>query len=276
MAVGYTPPAMTRLIPRPLLYAHRGAAHEQPENTMPSFQRAMEIGVDALETDLHMTMDGHIVLSHDPSAGRMTGVKAEFRAATLTEVKGWDAGFGFQDPDGHRPFAGKGIRVPTLAELLDEFSDVQLNVDIKQASPPMVSALLTLLRKTDSAERVTIGSFHGAVIRDVRRRQYPGSTALSMAEMMSFVGLPAFGFKGLWRALGGTGDAAQIPTHWNRVRLDTRDRVARLHDLGIRVDYWTINDPGEARRLLDLGADGIMTDDPGAIKPVFDDMFPAR
>ena len=250
------------------MVAHRGVPVIEPENTLASFALALKQGADALETDLHMTMDGHIVLSHDPSADRMTGVKAEFRAATLTEVKGWDAGFGFQDPDGHRPFAGKGIRVPTLAELLDEFPDVQLNVDIKQASPPMVSALLTLLRKTDSAERVTIGSFHGAVIRDVRRRQYPGSTALSMAEMMSFVGLPSFGFRGLWRALGGTGDAAQIPTHWNRVRLDTRDRVARLHDLGIRVDYWTINDPLEAEVLLERGADGIMTDDPALLANV--------
>ena len=270
---------MNPLPARPLLYAHRGAAHERPENTLVSFQRAMDIGVDALETDLHMTVDGHIILSHDPDAARMTGVNAQFCKVALAEVKSWDAGHGFVDAHGGRPFLGQGIRIPTLEELLIEFPSVRLNVDIKQASPPMVGTLLALLTRTGSAERVTIGSFHGSVIRDVRRRGYPGSTALSMAEMLSFVALRPGQWRGLWnlleRPLGITGDAAQIPAHWRNIRLDTRERIDGLHRLGIRVDYWTVNDPDEARRLLELGADGIMTDDPAAIKPVFAAMFPA-
>lgn len=265
---------MTRKLARPLLYAHRGAAHERPENTLPSFARAMEIGVDALETDLHMTLDGHVVLSHDPDAERMTGVKAQFHKATLAEVKSWDAGHGFVTPDGHRPYVGQGIRVPTFEELLFEFPDVPLNVDIKQYSPPMVSAVLALLRRTNSAHRVTIGSFHERVIRAVRRR-HSGDTALSMAEMFSFITLPSSPWQRMWSWLGGMGNAAQIPTHWRNVRLDTQARIDTMHAAGLRVDYWTINDPAEARRLLALGADGIMTDDPAAIRPVFEDMFPA-
>ena len=258
---------------RPLLYAHRGAAIECPENTMVSFQRAMEIGVDALETDLHMTLDGHVVLSHDPMAQRMTGVPVSFCKATLAEVKTWDAGYGFIDPDGHRPFAGRDIQIPTLEELLLEFPDVPLNVDIKQRSPSMVDAVLCLLRRTHSVERVTIGSFHSGVMHAVRQRGFSGSTALSPPEMFSFVALPPAYWHALWRRLGGPGNAAQIPPNWHKVRLDTQTRINALHRYGIRVDYWTVNRPEEARRLLEQGADGIMTDDPAAVKPVFTDMY---
>src|SRR5262245_55965754 len=101
------------------LYAHRGAAAEQPENTLPSFERALDLGADALEFDVHATKDGVLVVSHDPDGARMAGVARAFRNATWAEVKGWDAGWGFRVSDGSRPFAGKGIRIPTFQRMLE-------------------------------------------------------------------------------------------------------------------------------------------------------------
>ena len=95
---------------RPLLYAHRGASHERPENTLPAFRRALELGADALETDCHMTADGTIVVSHDATGGRMCGVPRPIRTNSVHEVSSWDAGLGFIDSNGARPFAGGECR----------------------------------------------------------------------------------------------------------------------------------------------------------------------
>ncbi len=261
---------------RPLLFAHRGARAELPENTIPAFQRALDIGVDVLETDLHMTADGHIVAAHDPSGERMAGVPAQFRHVPLCDVKSWDAGHGFVDESGERPFVGRGYVISTLEELLVEFPSTPLNVDIKQLDPPIYRPLLDLLRRTHSAERVTVASFHTRAMVAFRRLGYEGKTTLSRGELVSFLALPGRPWSWLWKRLGGLADAAQIPTHGGPIRLDTRRQIARFHQLGLRVDYWTVNEPDEARRLLELGADGIMTDDPAAIKPAFDAFLATR
>lgn len=249
----------------PLLYAHRGAAAERPENTLPSFRRALELGADALEMDVHRTSDGHVVVSHDPRGARMAGVPRAIRDCTLAQVRRWDAGLGFIGPDQSRPWAGRGIEIPTLDEVLREFADVPLNIDIKQARPSMVDDVVDLIRAHDAEARVTLGSFHESNAAALRRRNYAGGIALTRVEVVAlfFAGRPSARL-GVVR-----GTAAQIPTGAGPFDFATESFIGRCHDLGIRVDFWTINDPAEARRLLDLGADGIMTDDPALIAPVF-------
>jgi glycerophosphoryl diester phosphodiesterase len=247
------------------LYAHRGAAAERPENTLPSFRRALELGADALEMDIHLTRDGHIVVSHDADGSRMAGVVQEIRAATLAEVKAWDVGQGFVDARGARPYAGAGFEVPTLDEVLTELADVPLNIDIKQRQPPMVEPTIELLRRRGAEERVTLASFHAATLRDVRRRGYRGPTALAQAEVAELLFMP----RAFQRLRPIAAQAAQLPVRYGGFDLGAPWVIARCHDLGLRVDYWTVNDPAEARRLLDNGADGIMTDDPAVLAPTF-------
>lgn len=251
--------------PEPIFYAHRGAAAEQPENTMPSFRRALELGADALETDVHMTADGHVVVSHDPGALRMTGVAMTLRRARLDEVQALDAGVGFVDAAGERPFVGKRYRIPTLEELLVELPGVPLNIDLKQPWPFMVDRVLALLRRLRATDRVTLASFHLRTLAAVRARRYEGTTGLSQPEVAALV----LARGPLARVLRMAGRRAQIPTHAGPLTLASRGFIDRCHALGLAVDFWTINQADEARRLLDLGADGIMTDDPAAIAPVF-------
>jgi glycerophosphoryl diester phosphodiesterase len=248
-----------------LLYAHRGAAAECPENTLPSFRRALEIGVDAIETDVHMTRDGVPVVSHDPSAERMTGVAVAWRDLDLADARRLDLGWGFVAADGSRPFAGTGVRLSTLEEVLVELPGVRFNVDIKQAEPSMVKPLLALLRRLRAEDRVTLASFRWRTLVDVRRRGYAGDTSLSQAEVAALLSAPRRSF----RNLPFVGIAAQIPVRVGPLRLATRRFIDKCHAVGLRVDFWTINQPDEAERLLALGADGIMTDDPAAIAPVF-------
>ena len=248
--------------PHPLLlYAHRGATAEQPENTMPAFRRALEIGVDALEMDVHMTRDGVPVVAHDPTAERLGGVRAAWRDLDLAAAKRIDLAARW----GNGRLAGTGITIPTFEEVLVELPGVRINVDLKQRTPSMVKAMLTLIRRLRAEERVTIASFHWSTLVAVRRRGYGGETALSRPEVMTLVASPPQ----LWRRLPFLGGAAQVPEKAGPIVLAKRGFIDKCHDLGLRVDFWTIDDPARATALLDLGADGIMTDDPAAIAPVF-------
>lgn len=240
------------------LYAHRGCSAELPENTLPAFQRAVELGVDALELDVHLTRDGHPLVSHDPGAERMTGKRAQWRDLDLATAQRLDVGRGFVAADGSRPHAGKGIYAPSLAEVLTTFPSMRLNVDVKQWEPPMVSPLLALLRKHRAEDRVTLASFQVRTLLGIRRRGYGGETALAQAEVVALLTLPIAVIKNLPLV----GVAAQIPVAAGPFRLDRPAFLAKCHALGMRVDYWTVDDPAEARRLIGLGADGIMTDDP--------------
>jgi glycerophosphoryl diester phosphodiesterase len=245
------------------LYAHRGASAECPENTLVSFQRAMELGVDSLELDVHLTRDRVFIVHHDDTALRMCGSPLKWSDIDLAEAQRLDAGWGFVAKDGSRPFAGKGIHVPTFESILREFPRVHVNVDLK--GEDAVVAMLELVQRLKFEERVTIASFHTATMVSVRRHGYGGETGLSQGEVASLLAMPAV----LWRQLPFTGTAAQVPVRQGMVRFDRPTFIAKCHNLGLRVDFWTIDDPAEAKRLLDLGADGIITNDPAALKPLF-------
>ena len=248
-----------------LLYGHRGASAELPENTLPAFERALERGATAIETDVHLTRDGHLVLAHDEDARRTAGISRAIRDATLDEVKAWDVGWGFVDAEGKRPFAGRGFRVPTLDEALGELPAVPLNVDVKARTPAVVEPLLAVLRRHRADERVRIASFDLRMTRAIRRRGFIGALGLGIGEVGLLIGLP----RAVLRRLLRPGDAAQLPLRAFGVDFATRGYVEKCHDLGLRIDYWVVNDQAVATRLLDLGADGIMTDDPAAIAPAF-------
>jgi glycerophosphoryl diester phosphodiesterase len=245
------------------LYAHRGASAERPENTLTAFQRALEIGVDALELDVHLTRDKVLIVSHDETAQRMTGAPLAWRDLDLADTQHLDAGWGFLAKDGTRPFAGQGITVPTFETVLREFPSVHINVDLK--GEDSVHAVLDLLRATRAEDRVTLASFNTATLVAVRRAGFPGETALAQAEVGTLFTLPGV----LWRQLPFTGSAAQVPLHVGPIRFDRAPFIAKCHSLGLRVDFWTIDDVTEATRLLELGADGIMTNDPASLKGLF-------
>lgn len=276
------------------LYAHRGAAAELPENTIPSFERALEVGADALEMDVHLSRDGHVVVSHDPDGTRTAGAPASIQSCDLDELKTWDVGLAFEAPDGAHPFAGKSFEIPTLAEVLEHFPDTIINIDLKQHHPSMVAETLALIRKYDAEERVQIASFHLPTLLSVRSHGYGGITSMAPAE----IALALFAPSVLVRRIPLLGCAAQPPTRAEFLRqsvdevgltlggesplhlLPGSDRLAelprrlfpsnewmvkRFHQAGLRVEFWTVNDPREAIHLAEIGADGIMTDDPRRI-----------
>lgn len=244
-----------------IVYAHRGAAAERPENTLASFRRALELGADALETDVHLTKDGAVVAIHDPDGARVAGVERIVERTSLAEIQGWDAGYVFVNERGERPFVGQGHRISTLDELLEELPRVRFNVDLKADAPELVERFLEVVRRHGAEERVVAASFRRGPLKRLRAAGYRGDTSLSRWEFVASWLVP--------RALYGRPPAtrAQIPTRVGPWPVGTRRMIEKLHALGLGVDYWTINAPDEARRLVALGADGIMTDDPARVVP---------
>jgi glycerophosphoryl diester phosphodiesterase len=248
---------------KPRLYAHRGAAHDLPENTLPAFRRALDVGATALETDVHRTRDGQLVLSHDPTGDRAAAVPRRIGDATFAEVRSWDVGTRMR---ARRPDIGAApFTMPTLEELLVETAGVRLNVDLKQHDAATVEAAVALIRKHQAQDRVLLASFDSATLHRVRSLGYEGETGMGRAEALHL----AFSPEALCRAFPLRCAVAQLPTHFGPIRLDRPAFIAKVHALGLLIHYWTIDDPREAVRLLALGADGIMTDDPAAIAPVF-------
>ena len=227
---------------------------------MPAFERAVEVGADALEMDAHLTRDGHLIVVHDDTASRTAASPYAWSDLDLVDARRLDVGWGYVAADGARPFAGQGISVPTFEEVLDAFPDVRINVDLKGTKS--IAAMLELIERKRAVERVTIASFQTGTAVGVRRAGFAGETALSQGEVITLLGLPAL----LWRQLPFTGTAAQIPVNQGAVRFDRTAFIAKCHNLGLRVDFWVVDDPAEATRLLALGADGIMTNDPAALR----------
>lgn len=250
------------------LYGHRGAPRHLPENTLPSFRRALDDGANALELDVHLTRDGEVVVSHDPDGRRTAGVARRFADATLAEVRSWDAAHGFVDRSGGRPFMGEGFRVPLLDEVIEAFPGVPLNVDVKPDDERAAEAVIRVVAGQSAAARVQLASFHERVVRALRRG-YEGGTSLSPAETRRVLLLPG----ALVRRAPAGATAVQIPLRAGPLRLDTARVVSRVHALGLRLDYWVVNDPDVARRLLALGADGLVSDDPRAIAVAFHERF---
>lgn len=243
------------------VYAHRGACAELPENTLPAFARALALGCDALETDVHLTCDGHVVVHHDATGLRTAGERRPIAAASLAELRRWDAGRGLVLRG--VPQAGRGFTVPTLDELLDACREVPLNVDIKAPGPAAVARVIDVVRAHDAMDRVTLTSVSDATCRAIARAGYPGPIGLGrdQALVAVFAPLP------IARRLRGAGSALQIPWRYRGLRFDRPRVIARARALGLRLDYWTVDDPALACAIAARGADGVMTDDPAAVVP---------
>jgi glycerophosphoryl diester phosphodiesterase len=241
------------------LFAHRGASGTAPENTLESFAAGLAAGADRLELDVHATADGVVVVLHDATVDRTTNGEGPVSRLALAELARLDAGHGFQAPDGSFPFRGRGVRVPTLAELLTTFPDVPLNVEIKQGTPPIEGAVLAVLDRFGARERTLLAAEHAAIMTRIRAVAPDVLTSFSAAEVADFVS------RLRERRLDGwtpPGIALQVPPAFGDVAIVTAESVAAAHACGLEVHVWTINEESEIRRLLALGVDGIMTDFP--------------
>ena len=233
--------------PGPLPFAHRGGASDWPENTMPAFENAVALGYRYLETDVHAIADGVLVAFHDDRLDRVTDRTGFIGALPWSDVRRARVG---------------GEAIPLLEDLLGTWPDVRVNVDPKHDAA--VDPLVTVLERTAAHHRVCVAAFSDARLARFRRltgnRVCTGAGPREIARVrVAAYGVPAGPI---------AASCAQVPVRHGRVRLVDRRFLAAAHRRGLPVHVWTIDDPAEMERLLDLGVDGIMTDRPAVLKEV--------
>ncbi|MBW8794402.1 MAG: glycerophosphodiester phosphodiesterase [Streptomyces sp.] len=227
--------------PGPIAFAHRGGAADGLENTVAQFRRAVRLGYRYIETDVHATADGRLVAFHDDTLDRVTDGAGRIADLLWEDVR-------------HARVAGREP-LPLFEELLEEFPDVRWNVDAK--AEPALRPLLDLIEKTDSYDRVCVGSFSEA--RVLRAQRLAGPRLATSFGTRGVVGLRLRSW-GLPASVRRSAVAAQVPESQSGVPVVDRRFVRAAHALGLHVHVWTINEPERMHRLLDLGVDGIMTD----------------
>lgn len=245
---------------------HRGAAAYAPENTLPSFQHAVDVGADGVELDLHRSADGELMVIHDPTLDRTTDGSGPVEERTREELQEFDAGYGFTpDRGATHPFRGQGIRIPTLQEVLDAVGDLPVVAEIK--SLPAGEAMGEWLQTSGDRERILVGGFNREEVNPAGR--HARWRCAYQDELRSFVLSGKMGLGALFAPKAV--DAAMVPEKHGVFRVVSRRWVRQAHRHGIGVFVWTVNDPDDVRRLLDWGVDGLVSDAPGRVRRVLDE-----
>jgi len=250
---------------RPLNIGHRGASAETPENTLAAFRRALEVGADGLELDLHLTRDGEVVVIHDDRVDRTTDGRGFVHEMSLAGLRRLDAGswFNRRCPDRARP-AFAGAPVPTLQEVFDLARPVGavLYLEIKHGPgyrPALVERVLAGLAQNRYAARAVIECFDHTVLAGVTRH----NPALSICPLFE---AGSAGVLVVAAALG----APELAPHWTLV---SPELVQAAHAAGRRVTAWTADDPAVMRALVAAGADAVITNFPSRLKQILDNDF---
>jgi glycerophosphoryl diester phosphodiesterase len=231
--------------PRPLAFAHRGGAAHFPENSWTAFEHAVGLGYAYLETDAHATSDGTVVAFHDKTLDRVTDSTGRISDMTAAQVA--KARISGTEP------------IPLLADLLMAWPDVRFNIDVKDE--PVIGPLVEVLKATSVWDRVCLTSFSGQRLRTtLRLLPQPVCSATSPADVVALrAGMPVRALA--TRFTTNSTQCAQIPMSMTTPRV-----VARAHAAGLQVHVWTVNEVQAMAAMLDLGVDGIMTDNTEALR----------
>ena len=239
---------------------HRGSRYLWPENTLYAFQHALKLGTDILELDVRSTKDSVLVILHDPTVNRTTNGTGPVQNFTLSELKRLDAGHHWTPDDGQTfPFRNKGLTIPTLEEVFTALPDARMNIEIKQKDPDIVDAFCHLIEKYNKIDQVLAASFHVGAINAFRKRCPDVATSSNAIEVITFYILNRLYLDALYTP---TASAIQVPEKKGSLQVITQSFIKTAHKHNMQVHVWTVNDPKDMQRLLDLGVDGLITDYP--------------
>lgn len=224
----------------PFGFAHQGGDDVAPSNTEASFEHAVSLGYRYIETDVQVTSDGVLVIFHDDDLGPITGVPGRIEDLTWAEISELRVG------DDHR--------LPRFEDVVLRFPSTRFNIDPK--TDRAVEPLIDAIRRLDLLDRVAVGSFS-----DSRVRRVQAALGGELATSPGPIGTVAVLLRALIWPRPGTGYAAlQIPPRYRGIPLAVPFLIERLHRMDLQVHFWTINERAEMEKLLDAGADAIMTD----------------
>lgn len=252
----------------PIAFLHRGGAGIVPEDTVVGFQEGLKYGDAVVECDVHSTLDGELVVMHDERVHRTTDGTGQISQLTYAEISRLDAGYRFTPDQGVTfPWRGRGITVPTLAQIYTEFPDRPVNIEIKRGGRTDVEERVAAAIAAAGAQsrtlvvsqsRSTMQRFRGASEHQV-------ATAASTVELLGYWLLSLLHLTWL---IDPPFQALQPPERFKGLPVVTPRLVRAARRSDLRVDVWTIDDEADMRRLLGYGVDGIMTDRPDVLARV--------
>jgi glycerophosphoryl diester phosphodiesterase len=242
----------------PRVFAHRGGAALAPENTIVAFDHGLATGADGLELDVRLSADGIVVVCHDVTLDRMTNASGPVAARTASELSHVDAGYRFADREGRYPFRGRAIGVPTLREVLERYKSVPTIVEMKIDSAAMGRALADVVRAAGAADWVCAAGFGLRALRAARDALPSMASSACHPEVRlglyrSWVGWPV-----RRPPFGGY----QVPEMVGTLRITSPRFIRHAHRAGLEVQVWTIDEEADMERLLEWGADGLISNRP--------------
>ena len=244
----------------PLVIAHQGGDEVWPGDTLFAYQNAAALGVDVLEMDIHISLDGVLVLMHDEKVDRTTDGTGEIESMTLAELKQLDAGYDWSPDEGQTfPFRGQGITVTTLEEVFQAFPEKHMTIEIKKSNASMVRPFCELIRKYEMQDKVLVASFYDDKIKEFRAECPEVATSSAKQETTVFVLLSKAFLSGFYSPKFLS---LQVPEESGGITVMTEAFVRAAHARGLAVEVWTINDKETMQKLISWGVDGIMTDRP--------------
>lgn len=230
--------------PKPRVIAHRGLSLDVPENTLAAFQAAVAVGAEILESDIHLSLDGQVIVAHDPDLHRLTGrqgLVSEHTAAQLTQMD-----------------LGGGHGFSLLSDVLEALPEHRFNIDLKEFA--VVDAFVDVITQMRAHERVLIASFDEKT-RRAACAKLPGVPSSASpphvleGKFRSWLGLPMDSW-----AVPESIVALQVPPTYFGLSLVTPSLIRAAHAKGLEVHVWTIDDAPTMQRFWDMGVDGIITD----------------
>ena len=241
----------------PLVLAHRGANKRAPQNTVPAFKKAVEFNADGIETDVHLSKDGKIVICHNydiDATSNGTGFISDY---TCEELKKFDFGSYFSEEF-------KGVTLPTVSEMLDVVKDMTLiNIEIKapKEKNDLVKRTIEEVHRYGLQDKVIISCFNPECIRESKEIDPNIRTGLLYEDNDLGKEIMAFGVEKYCAQLNANA------AHPQRT-LITEDEVKRLHALNMTVNVWTVNEKEDILRLAGWGCDSLISDIPDFVMSV--------
>lgn len=241
---------------KPIIFGHRGACALAPENTLASFNLAVDQGADFIELDAKLTADGRVVVIHDQTTNRTTGVSGTVTAMKLDELKALDAGTFFDTR-----FTGE--KIPTLDEVFEEVGGkILINVELTNYSTPkdaLVEEVAKLVKRHEMQRRVLFSSFLMGNLRKASALVPEAPVAiLCLSGISGWLYREGIGFSGSPEVI-----------HPNTADI-TEAYVKREHRRGRRVHVWTVNSEQDLARMFRCGVDGVFSDDPARARRVME------
>ena len=241
------------------IIAHRGGLGLKPENTMLAFRNADSLNVDVLEMDVRRSNDGKLIVIHDETVDRTTNGTGLVNKKTVNQLQRLDAGFHWQNNEGDFSYRNRGVRIPLLSEILEQFGHRRLLIEIKSNDELTSIELCNTLQIYGMEKNTVVGSFYNKSLNIFSDHCPNTPTSASSIEVATFL---FFHYSRLDFFYTNPPAAFQVPEYLSKILIVDSRFIRKIQDMNSAVHVWTVNQPERMQRLIDVGVNGIITDYP--------------